>query len=68
MTRFFKIFYIQTRNPPIYNLIDADKDPTDGTFYELIRVLKKKGQTKQCLATFEVTKIPIILHWCHQPQ
>ena len=25
---------------------------------------KKKGQTKQFLATLEVTKIPILLHWC----
>ena len=52
----FEIFDIPTRNPPTYNLIDGDKEPIEGKFYEpeLIRVLEKEGrkdQTKQCLTT-----------------
>ena len=41
----FEIFDISTRNPPTYNLIDADKEPIEGKFCEpeLIRVLEKEG-------------------------
>ena len=43
----FEIFDIPTRNPPTYNLIDADRDPIEGKFYEpeLIRVLEKEGSS-----------------------
>ena len=30
----FEIFDIPTRNPPTYNLIDADREPIEGKFYE----------------------------------
>ena len=42
----FQIFDIPTRNPPTYNLIDADKESIEGKFYELelIRVLEKEGR------------------------
>ena len=62
----FEIFDKPTRNPRTYNLIDADREPIEGKFYEpeLIRVLEKE----QCLATLQVTKIPSVLHWCHQSQ
>ena len=41
----FEIFDIPTRNPPTYNLIDADNEAIEGKFYEseLIRLLEKKG-------------------------
>ena len=47
----FEIFDIPTRNPPTYNLIDADKEPMEGKFNEpeLIRVLeteRKEGMIK----------------------
>ena len=44
----FEIFDIPTRNPPTYNLIDTDKEPIEGKFYEpeLIRVLEKEGRIK----------------------
>ena len=40
---FFEIFDVPTRNPPTYNLIDANKEPIEGKFYEpeLIRVVEK---------------------------
>ena len=43
----FEIFDIPTRNPSTYNLIDADREPIDGKFYEpeLIRVLEKEGSS-----------------------
>ena len=43
----FEIFDIPTRNPPTYNLIDADREPIEGKFYEpeLIRVLEKEGSS-----------------------
>ena len=30
----FEIFDIQTRNPPTFNLIDADREPIEGKFCE----------------------------------
>ena len=43
----FEIFEFSTRNPPTYNLIDADREPIEGKLYEpeLIRVLEK-GRVK----------------------
>ena len=43
----FEIFDIPTRNPPTYNLIDTDREPIEGKFYEpeLIRVLEKEGSS-----------------------
>ena len=43
----FEIFDIPTRNPPTYNLIDADREPREGKFYkpELIRALEKEGSS-----------------------
>ena len=43
----FEIFDIPTRNPPTYNLIDADREPIEGKFYEpeLIRVLEREGSS-----------------------
>ena len=43
----FEIFDIRTRNPPTYNLIDADREPIEVKFYEpeLIRVLEKEGSS-----------------------
>ena len=43
----FEIFDIPTRNPPTYNLIDADREPIEGKFYEpeLNRVLEKEGSS-----------------------
>ena len=43
----FEIFDIPTRNPPTYNLIDADREPIERKFYEpeLIRVLEKEGSS-----------------------
>ena len=37
----FEIFDRPKRNPPTFNLIDADREPKEGKFYEteLIRVL-----------------------------
>ena len=42
---FFESFDIPTSNPPVYNLIGADKEPIEGKFYEpeLIRLLEKEG-------------------------
>ena len=39
----FEVFDIPTRNPPTYNLIDSNREPIEGKFYEseLIRVLEK---------------------------
>ena len=44
----FDLFDIPTRNPPTYNLIDADKEPVEGKFYapELIKVLEKERRIK----------------------
>ena len=44
----FEFFDIPTRNPPTYNLIDADKEPIEGKFYEpeLIKVLEKERRIK----------------------
>ena len=38
----FKVFDIPTQNPPTYNLIDTNREPIEGKFYEsvLIRVLE----------------------------
>ena len=38
-----EVFDIPTRNPPTYNLIDSNREPIEGNFYEseLIRVLEK---------------------------
>ena len=46
--KIFEIFDIPTRNPPIYNLIDADREPIEGKIYEpeLVRVLEKEGRIK----------------------
>ena len=43
----FEIFDIRTRNPPTFNLIEADREPTEDKFYEpeLIRVLEKEGSS-----------------------
>ena len=43
----FEIFDIPTRNPATDNLIDADREPIEGKFYEpeLIRVLEKEGSS-----------------------
>ena len=45
----FEIFDVPTRNPPTYNLIDANKDPIEGKFYspELIRVEEKVEQEEK---------------------
>ena len=42
----FEIFDVPTRNPPTYNLIDANKEPIEGKFYEpeLIRVVENVEQ------------------------
>ena len=39
----FEVFDIPTRNLPTYNLIDSNREPIEGKFYEseLIRVLEK---------------------------
>ena len=39
----FEVFDIPTRNPPTYNLIDSNREPIEGKFYEseLIRILEK---------------------------
>ena len=66
----FEIFDIPTRNPRNYNLIDADKKPIEGKFYEPepIRVLEKERRIKlNCLTNLEAKKIHLPLHWCHQP-
>ena len=41
----FELFDIPTRNPPTYNLIDADRELIEGKFYELelIKVLEMEG-------------------------
>ena len=43
----FEIFDIPTRNPPTYNLIDADREPIEDNFHEpeLIRELEKEGSS-----------------------
>ena len=41
----FEIFDIPTRNPPTYNLIDADKEPIEGKFY-LGYWKRKEGRIK----------------------
>ena len=43
----FELFDIPTRNPPTYNLIDADRETKEGKFFEpeLIRVLEKEGSS-----------------------
>ena len=43
----FETFDIPTRNPPTFNLIDTDRQPIEGKFYEseLIRVLEKEGSS-----------------------
>ena len=40
----FEVFVIPTPNPPTYKLIDTNREPIEGTFYEskLIRDLKKE--------------------------
>ena len=40
----FEVFEIPTRNPPTNNLIDPNREPIEGKFYEseLIRVLEKE--------------------------
>ena len=45
--KIFEVFDIPTTNPPTYNLIDADREPIEGKFYEpeLIRVLEKEGSS-----------------------
>ena len=45
----FEIFDVPTRNPPTYNLIDANKEPIEGKFYEpeLIRVVEKVEQEEK---------------------
>ena len=45
----FEIFVVPTRNPPTYNLIDANKEPIEGKFYEpeLIRVVEKVEQEEK---------------------
>ena len=40
---------IPSRNLLTYNLIDADKEPIEGKFYELEVIRKKKDQTEQNL-------------------
>ena len=44
--KIFEIFDVPTRNSPTYNLIDANKEPIEGKFYEpeLIRVVEKLEQ------------------------
>ena len=46
--KIFEIFDIPTRNPSIYNLIDADREPIEGKLYEpeLVSVLEKEGRIK----------------------
>ena len=43
----FEFFHIPTRTPPTSNLIDTDKEPIEGKFYEpeLIRELEKEGSS-----------------------
>ena len=45
----FEIFDVPTKNPPTYNLIDANKEPIEGKFYEpeLIRVVEKVEQEQK---------------------
>ena len=45
----FEIFDVPTRNPSTYNLIDANKEPIEGKFYEpeLIRVVEKIEQEEK---------------------
>ena len=45
--KIFEVFDIPTTNPPTYNLIDADREPIEGKFYEpeLIKVLEKEGSS-----------------------
>ena len=45
----FEIFDVPTKNPPTYNLIDANKEPVEGKFYEpeLIRVVEKVEQEEK---------------------
>ena len=45
----FERFDVPTRNPPTYNLIDANKEPIEGKFYgpELIRVVEKVEQKEK---------------------
>ena len=45
----FEIFDVPTRNPPTYNLIDANKEPIEGKFYEpeLIREVEKVEQEEK---------------------
>ena len=45
----FEIFDVPTTNPPTYNLIDANKEPIEGKFYEpeLIRIVEKVEQEEK---------------------
>ena len=45
----FEIFDVPTKNPPTYNLIDANKVPIERKFYEpeLIRVVEKVEQEEK---------------------
>ena len=45
----FEIFDVQTKNPPTYKFIDANKEPIEGKFYEpdLIRVVEKVEQEEK---------------------